>query len=366
MTVRRLVPVVALPVMAVACSGGTTSTSTPNPATTAPDDVTATPPSPPPPAATAPTSSARSADLPPAPREPLTFLDALQPDDGQWHAPYGVDVASDGTTWVFDTENNALLAFNPDGTNVVYRKSEGSGDGQFDSLGFGSLAVGPDDEIYVVDNGNAGIQVFDPEGNFLRAWGETGDGEGQFQRAIGIAVDDNGQVYVTDDERPEVQVFDSEGTFLRAFGEPGDGPGGLVHATGIDVDADGHAWVADYEEKRTQVFDPAGAVVAEHRIPGPIGTTGTPEGIVVLDDGRVWVTSYRGGEVVQVPVSSGSPRQPSASPSGDPEPWPVMAGGEGTGAGTFGAPVDLAVGPDGTFVVTDQQANTVQRFRPAG
>ncbi len=332
------------------------------------DDTAAVPPSPTSstsPDATTASSTPTASTAPPAPAEPLAVREPLAPDDGAWAQPYGVDVAADGTTWVLDTGNQRLLAFDVDGAQVAEVGGQGSEPGQFDTLGFGALAVGPDGEVFVVDNGNGRIQVFGPDGAFLREWGTTGDGQGEFRRAIGIAVDDAGQVYVTDDERPEVQVFDTRGTFVRTFGEAGDGPGGLVHATGIDVDADGNVWVADFEEKRIQVFDPAGQVVAEHRIPGPIGTTGTPEGIVVLDDGRVWVTSYRGGEVLQVPDSSSrTTDEPSASPSGDPDPWLLVAGGEGTGDGTFQAPVDLAVGPDDVLVVTDQQDNSVQRFGP--
>lgn len=204
------------------------------------------------------------------------------------------------------------------------------------------------------------MQVFGPDGEFRRAWGSVGDGEGQFRRAIGIAVDDAGNVYVTDDERPEVQVFDGAGTPVRTFGEEGDGPGGLVHATGIDVDETGTVWVADYEAKRIQAFDPDrsdGGDPVVHEIPGPIGTTGTPEGIVAREDGRIWVTSYRDGEVLQLSLDR-------TASDDEPDPWPLVAGGEGIGDGTFQAPVDLAVAPDGTLVVTDQQANTVQRFRP--
>lgn len=87
---------------------------------------------------------------------------------------------------------------------------------------------------------------------------------------------------------------------------------------------------------------------------------------MVVDDGRVWVTSYRDGEVLQVPdPGSRATDEPSTSPSGDPDPWPLVAGEEGTGDGTFQAPVDLAVGPDGMLVVTDQRDNSVQRFGPA-
>lgn len=384
----RFPVMVATAVLALAACAGSPSATTDATVTAAPG--VGTPPSPPPsPPANPPASlvpspvttevptdvtksgsggstSPEPASSAPAPRGPLAFLDALEPDDGAWSQPYGVDVDSDGNTWVLDTGNHRLLAFDVDGRQVVEVGGRGSDPGQFDTLGFGALAVGPDDEVFVVDNGNGRIQVFGPDGAFRREWGALGDDPGQFRRAIGIAVDDAGDVYVTDDERPEVQVFDVAGTVVGSFGVAGDGPAGLVHATGVDVDGTGRAWVADYEARRVQAFDLAdpGDDPPAWEIPGPLGTTGIPEGIVALDDGRVWVTSYDGGEVLQLPVDR--PTTSGQDGDGAPQPWPLVAGGEGIGDGTLQAPVDLAVAPDGTLVVTDQQANTVQRFRAPG
>lgn len=327
--------------------------------------------------------------VPGPPTAPLEFVDELRPDDGDWAQPYGVDVGPDGTTWVLDTGNHRVVAFDADGAQVVEVGGRGSGPGEFDTLGFGALAVGPDGEVFVVDNGNGRIQVLDPQGDYLREWGSTGDGDGQFQRAIGIAVDADGRVYVSDDARPVVQVFASDGTFLRSFGEEGDGPGGLVHATGIDVDGEGNVWVADFEARRVQVFDAAGQVRAEHQIPAR-GAGSIPEGVVVLDGGRTWVTDYRAGAVVEVPprapdgAATVGPTDPPGEVTPDAPPdaaspdrseggseeelptWPVVAGDGRSGPGSFQAPVDLAVSPSGQLVVTDQRANTVQRFGPMG
>lgn len=295
----------------------------------------------------------------PAPDEPLAFVDALVPDDGAWAQPYGVDIGPDGTIFVLDAGKDRVVGFSPDGTQVVEFGGTGREDGQLDTLDFGALAIGPDGTVHVVDNGNSRIQSFTPDGEFVRAFGSEGDGDGQFRRAIGIATDTDGKIHVTDDARPVVQVFDAEGTFVRAFGQPGDGPGGLVHATGIDVDERGHVFVADFEAARVQEFDPEGQVVGEYRLPGAAGTNGTPEGVVALPDGRVWVTDYRGGAVVQLPAE---PTGPDVDDLPDPA---LVAGDVGSGDGALQAPVDLAVAPDGTLVVTDQQAGTVQRFAPA-
>lgn len=281
------------------------------------------------------------------------FAEALESPDGAWAAPYGVDVAADGTVWVADTGNHRVVGLHPDGTSTVIGE-QGDADGQFTTLGFGSLAVAEDGTLHVVDNGNHRIQSFAPDGTFLRAFGSEGDGDGQFLRAIGIAVGPDGSIHVTDDERPEVQVFSAEGTYERSYGDAGDGPGGFAHPTGIDVAAEGTAWVTDFELQRLQAFAPDGTFLADYASPGAAGTSAVLEGVQVTPDGGVLVTSYGGGEVLAVPG-------PGAAADAD---WPVVAGASGSGDGQFRAPVDLAVAPDGSLVVTDQTTNTVQRFRP--
>lgn len=329
-------------VLVVAGCGGDTATETASTAA-----ATASP------AATGPATPA-DAEGPTDVTTTWVFDRALVPSDGAWAAPYGVDVESDGTVWVADTGNHRVVGLHPDGSETVIGE-QGTDDGQFTTLGFGSLAIAPDGTIHVVDNGNFRIQSFDPDGAFLTSFGSEGDGDGQFTRAIGIAVDGDGQVYVTDDGRPEVQVFTADGTFVRSFGTGGEEPGQFLHPTGIDVAPGGQVWVADYEAQRVQLFSADGEFVAEYASPGAAGSSATLEGIEVTEDGGVLVTSYRGGEVLAVPGQG-------ADPEAD---WPIVAGQTGTGDGQFSAPVDLALAPDGSLVVTDQRTNTVQVFVPA-
>lgn len=277
----------------------------------------------------------------------LVYASTLEPKE-PFSAPYGIDVAPTGQIYVFDSGNNRVVVFGPDGEQVAEWGGPGHGEGQFDSLGFGALAVDDAGGVFVVDNGNHRVQKFDQNGQFLLAMGDEGDGEGRFRRAIGIAIVGD-EVFVTDDEVPFVQVFDRDGNYLRQFGGRGDAPGSLEHATGIDGDADGDVYVSDYERRVVQRFDPTGEPTGVWKSPGPAGTFQIPEGILILENGQVLVTSYRGGEILVLPDE----------PTVDIE-W-VIACGDGD-EGRLLAPVDLAEGIDGSIYSVDQSAGTVLRY----
>ena len=206
--------------------------------------------------------------------------------------PYGVAINSLGHIYVSDAGNNRVLIFDAQSNLLAKWDKEGSGEGEFKTMGFGGLAIDANDNVFVVDNDNFRIQKFDKDGNFITQWGVYGTEDGQFVRAIGIAIDAQGNVYVTDDGKPHVQKFDNNGKFLMKFGEAGDGNGQFRHATGIAVDANGNIFVADYDTKFVQKFDASGKFVTRWKMGEDINVVGTPEGITVDAQGNVYVTDY--------------------------------------------------------------------------
>lgn len=206
--------------------------------------------------------------------------------------PYGVAVNSLGNIYVSDAGKDRVLIFDAESNLLAKWDAQGSAEGEFDTLGFGGLAIDLNDNVFVVDNGNYRVQKFDKDGKFILQWGSEGTGDGQFVRAIGIAVDADGNVYVTDDGNPFVQKFDNDGNFLMKFGGEGSGGGKFKHATGIAVDPQGNIFVADYETKHVQKFDASGSFIKAWKMGEDIGFPGTPEGIAVDTDGNVYVTDY--------------------------------------------------------------------------
>lgn len=211
--------------------------------------------------------------------------------------PYGITINSLGNLYVTDAGNGRVLVFDNTGNLLSTWDKQGSGDGEFKSMGFGGIAIDSNDNVFVVDNGNFRIQKFDKDGNYITQWGSEGTGDSQFVRAIGIATDKDGNVYVTDDGNPFVQKFDNDGNFIMKFGEQGEGDGQFSHATGIAVDAQGNIFVADYENKRTQKFDSAGNFITVWKMGDDIGVGGIPEAIAVDSQGNVYVSDYSLGRI---------------------------------------------------------------------
>lgn len=127
-----------------------------------------------------------------------------------------LDVAPDGTVYglsrtgrIFEVmgDSSVYFAGNPGSAPGLHHEPEG-------------LAVGPDGRVYVADTGNHRISVFNPDGSFDRTWGSDGSGNGQFDSLTGIAVDGAGRVYVDDGTR--MQVFSADGQYLGKFGVTSD------------------------------------------------------------------------------------------------------------------------------------------------
>ncbi len=72
-------------------------------------------------------------------------------------APYGVAIGSGGRVYVNDAGNSRVLVFDNAGTLVEEWNKKGSGDGEFNSLRFGGIAVDADGNVFVVDKSRNSI-----------------------------------------------------------------------------------------------------------------------------------------------------------------------------------------------------------------
>jgi len=169
-------------------------------------------------------------------------------------------IAPDGTKYVVDSAQRAVLVFSPDERYVTQYPL-----GDANPVGIAIHA----NLLYVTDFKSANVKVLDRStGKILRTFGERGGEDGQFVGPLAVATDRDGNVYVSDTIRARVQKFSPDGKFLLGFGEPGDRPGNFVRPKHIAVGSDGHIHVVDAAFNNVQVFDPDGNVVGYYGSPG--------------------------------------------------------------------------------------------------
>jgi len=165
---------------------------------------------------------------------------------------------NNGRLYVADSAAHKIVAFAPDGRQILSWGRRGAGDGEFNYPTH--LSIDPLGRVLVTDELNFRIQAFDRDGKFLWKFGRHGDGSGDFSAPKGVAADSGGHVYVVDALFDSVQIFNPDGTLLLAFGAQGTGKGQFWLPGGIYIDDKDRIYVADAYNQRIQVFDFIGGV----------------------------------------------------------------------------------------------------------
>jgi uncharacterized protein (TIGR03663 family) len=260
--------------------------------------------------------------------------------------PKNVAIGPDGKIYVVEGKAARVTAFNPDGSVAASWGGPGQGDGQFQEPW--GVAVAPSGNVYVADTWNHRVQYFDASGAFLGKWGKMGDAKGSttsdpgsFWGPRAVAISAAGDVYVTDTGNKRVQVFGLDGTFKRMFGGSGNAPGQFSEEVGLSLDPDGNVWVADTWNNRIQKLTPNGDPLMQIAVPDgwqspavsnkPYLTVDAQGRIVATfpDQGRLIVFGPDGQQIKEVSLPGG------------------------------GAPVGVAVAPDGRLLVADARGNVV-------
>jgi DNA-binding beta-propeller fold protein YncE len=222
--------------------------------------------------------------------------------------PWGIAVDPDGHVFVTDTDNERVLAFNENGTNLIDEFGEaGEGDNDFISprgIGFNENGSG-DDRLIVADpdqnDNDDRIRRFsgDPEeggfGNLLTAIGdETPDNNIE---PFGVAIDPDDRIWVVNQSAPGVIYrFNRDGSFQADF-EP-DGQGTLNDPQGIavfeDDDDNLFVYVADTDNDRVVKFEHIndsddGLDFVTENEDGGNANLSAPIGLAVDKCGNVWV-----------------------------------------------------------------------------
>jgi DNA-binding beta-propeller fold protein YncE len=194
------------------------------------------------------------------------------PPDGGFNQNNGVAVSPGGGLFVVDTFEQRVQKFDIrshcrsrrscPGWLLQFGSREPAGPA---STGFGyprTLTFGSG-KVWVGDNNNA-VLAWKPNGTFVHRFGSKGSAPGQFQGGVqGLLVPGNGKVYTTDISNCRLQIF-SESTALQqsrprplaVMGSCGSGPNEMNAPRGIELSPNGNtAYVVETSNNRISIWN---------------------------------------------------------------------------------------------------------------
>jgi sugar lactone lactonase YvrE len=301
---------------------------------------------------------------------------------GEFKFPYDVAVDAANQAYVGDNINGRVNVF--DANALTLRGTFGGNGfrvGRFSIVR--AVATNPVDRaggVWVADTANNRIQRLSAEGGVTSAWGIAGRGPGYFTRARGVAYRADGTIAVADTFAHRAAVIAPDGTYLGMFGRisrftgfaaPGaEAPSSMTLPSALAYDTSGALWVADTFNSRLVRFDASGAVIAQTAsgaVPRPRGVAATPDGGVIASDNRGRIVRVQpDGSVSTIRDGLRRPTSVAVGPGGASYAATattivdVATGArvDGPDGSTWDLPQGLAVGPDGTFYVSELRPNT--------
>jgi DNA-binding beta-propeller fold protein YncE len=173
-----------------------------------------------------------------------------------------VGIALDTTNrflYVVDTQQDQVIVYDADTLKLLRRIGTGGKNHFLTTPGdFGApqgVALDSDGNVYVTDTLNNRVEIFDADGAFISLFGKNGDGPGYFARPKGIAVDSDGHIWVADEMEDRLQVFNREGQLLTYIGQGhGELPGQFKALVGVAVDKKNRVFTTEQFPGRLQMF----------------------------------------------------------------------------------------------------------------
>jgi DNA-binding beta-propeller fold protein YncE len=161
--------------------------------------------------------------------------------------------------YVVDTQQDQVLVYDADTLKLLRRMGTGGKNHFLTSPGdFAApqgVALDSDGNVYVTDTLNNRVEIFDADGNFISLFGKHGDGPGYLSRPKGIAIDSDGHIWVADEMEDRLQVFNKEGQLLTYIGYGhGTMPGQFKSLVGVAIDKQNHVFTTEQEPGRMQEF----------------------------------------------------------------------------------------------------------------
>jgi DNA-binding beta-propeller fold protein YncE len=263
--------------------------------------------------------------------------------------PMGVAVSPDGER-VYVTESGGrrlVRVYDRSGEQVDALKPPGHV-GKWRLPVYVAVGPAPSEDVYVSDRLRQTVYVYGREGKFDGTFEPKGR-LGKGANPLGLAFGPDGDLYMTDvgggRRKHRVLVFGDDEEPLRRIGSPGD----FWFPNGIVVNDDGEVFVADSNDGRLAIFDAEGKPASAIQRGVGDGDLGLPRG-VALDDGKLYVVDTT-AHAVKVYEVGGETDVPS---------YVGSFGVEGFADGTFQYPNGIAIDGDGKIYVTDRENNRVQ------
>ena len=212
--------------------------------------------------------------------------------------PASLAIGPDGNLYVTDLSQRVTV-ISPAGMVLRRWGKPGSGPGEFRFIPAaptiptdvqGSIAVGPDGQVYVSDSGNARVQVFTPQGRFVRQFGSFGTGKGQFLRPSDLTVDHAGDVYVADDQADTLAKFSPGGKVMWHIGGASGDPDLTGHFHFMSFDPHGRLVVGNDDQNRVLYIDASGHEVDAFSPSTSGSPTGNECGVTADAVGDTYVT----------------------------------------------------------------------------
>jgi len=210
-------------------------------------------------------------------------------------------------------------------------------------------------DIYVTDALKFRVNCYNNSGKFKFSFGEETPGnmmdnppEGTFSYPFTLFIDKNDDVYVTDVKNHDIQVFSADGKFKKRITPTFESGMEKLHPNGLVVLDDGRLVVTDGENHRFLILDQNGKVLLAKGSRGSEpGQFIFPDEVVVTDKGTICVVDVINCRIQEFDMEGNFIR---------------AFGQAGQTAGTFGRPKGLALDNKGQVWVSDAMANIVQVF----
>ncbi|MBK9295812.1 MAG: S-layer homology domain-containing protein [Candidatus Microthrix sp.] len=210
-------------------------------------------------------------------------------------------------------------------------------------------------------------------GNGTRGFADGPGNTAQFNNPYGVAFAPNGNIYVADTLNQRIRVTNpttGQVTTLAGTGTEGfaDGPGNTAqfnYPTGVAVAPNGTVYVADQGNHRIRAINPttgqvttlAGSTAGFADGPGNTAQFNFPTGVAVAPNGTVYVADQENQRIRAINPTTGQVTTLAGTGT------PGFADGPGNTA-QFNDPTGVAVAPNGTVYVADHDNHRIRAINP--